>query len=113
MKDIDGLVESMKSGGKKFVFTDEGDINKSWDIEITQLYDKIFKIFQPFLIDRITTFLNIDMNYYSMNTNTRSTHVVKPLLSRELFVKQQKESCNYQTSVDMLTYLQGNSRPYM
>ena len=49
----------MKNEGEYFVLTNEGDINKFLGIEITQLDDKIFKIFQPYLIDRIISFLEI------------------------------------------------------
>ena len=44
MKDIDGFVESVKSGSENLVLTDEGDINKFFGNEINQLDDKIFKI---------------------------------------------------------------------
>ena len=80
MKDVDGFVTSMKYVSKNFVLTDEGDINKFLGIEITQLDDKRFKISQPFLIDRIISFLNIDTNDYGMDTNAKSTPVGKPLL---------------------------------
>ena len=82
MKEIDGFVASMKYGSENFVLTDEGDINKFLGIEITQLNEKTFKISQPFLIDRIISFLNIDTNNYSMDTNVKSTPVGKPLLHK-------------------------------
>ena len=111
MKDIYGFVESMKSGSENFVLTNEGDINKLFGIEITQRDDKIFKISQPFLINIITSYLNIDTNKYGMETNSKSTPVYKPLLSKEIPGKPCKESWNYRTAVGVLTYLQGNSRP--
>ena len=89
--------------------TNEGDINKLLGIEITQLDDKRFNISQPFMIDIITYFLNIDTNDYVMYTISKLTPVGKPLLSKDLSGKPLKESWNYQTSVGMLTYLQGNS----
>ena len=98
---------------KTFVLTEEGNINKFLGIEITQLDDKRFKISQPFLIDRIIYFLNIDTNYYGMDTNTKLTPVRKPLLHKNLSGKPRKENWNYQTAVGMLTYLQGNIRPEM
>ena len=113
MKDVYGFVGSIKSGSKNFVLTDEGDINKFLGVEINQLDDRIFKIYQPFLIDIITYYLNIDTNDYSMDTNAKSTPVGKPLLRKELLGEPRKESWNYQTSVGMLTYLQSNSCPEM
>jgi hypothetical protein len=49
----------MQSGPENFVLTDEGSIGKFLGIEIKHLGPKEFKIFQPFLIDRIVTFLGI------------------------------------------------------
>ena len=76
---IDSFVESTKTFKENFVLTDEGDINKFLGIEITQLDDKIFKVSQPFLIDRIVSFLKIDTNDYGMETSTKPTPVGKPL----------------------------------
>ena len=71
MKDIDGFIESTKSGSENFVFKDEGDMNKFLGIEITQLDNKISKISQPFLIGIITSFLNIDKNDYGTEMNAK------------------------------------------
>ena len=71
MKDIDGFVASMKYGSENFAITNKGDINKVLGIEMTQLDDKRFKISQPFLIDRIISFLNIGTNDYGMDTNAK------------------------------------------
>ena len=62
MKDIDGFVDSMNSGSENFVLANKGDINKLLSIEITQRDDKRFNISQPFLTDRIISYLNIDTN---------------------------------------------------
>ena len=40
--------------------TDEGDINKLLGIEITHHDEKIYKVSQPFLIDKTISILNID-----------------------------------------------------
>ena len=88
MKDINVFVDSMKSGSEKFVLINEGDINKFLGIEINQLDDKIFKFYQHFLIDRITYFLIISTNEYSIDTNVKSTPVGKPLLSKDLLDKR-------------------------
>ena len=53
MVDIDSFVKSMKGGPEKFILTDKGDINKFIGIKITQLDENIFKISQPYPIDRI------------------------------------------------------------
>ena len=96
---------------QNFALPDEGDKNKLLGIEMTRLDDKIFKIYQPFIIVRITYFLNIDRNDYGMDTNSKSTPDGKLLLSKDLSGKLCKESWNYRTEVFMLTYLQGNSCP--
>ena len=84
MKKIDGFVKSMNSGSENFVLTDKGDINKLLGIEITQLDYKIFKISQTFVIEIITSYLNIGTNNCGMDTNSKSTPVFKPLLSKDL-----------------------------
>ena len=84
MIDIGSFVNSMKDGLENFVFTEEGDINKFIGIENTQLDEKIFKISQPYLIDRIVSFLCIDKNNYGMENNAKSTPVGKPLLNKDL-----------------------------
>ena len=66
MSNIDAFVASMKSGSEKFVLTDEGDINKFLGIEITHIDNKRFKISQPFLIERIISLLNLDVNDLSL-----------------------------------------------
>ena len=111
MECIDSFVESMNTGKDNFVLPDEGEINKFLGIEITQLDDNIFKVSQPFLIDWIVSFLNIDTNDYGMETNTKPTPVGKPLLHKDLSGKTRKEDWNYRTDVGMLTYLQANIHP--
>ena len=64
MGQIDSFVKSMKTVEENFVLADKGDINKFLGIEITQLNNKRFKVSQPFLIDRIISYLNIDTNDY-------------------------------------------------
>ena len=65
------IFKSMKKGNENFVLTDEGDINKCLVIETTQLGEKRLKISQPFLIDLIISFLNIDKNDYGVKKNTK------------------------------------------
>ena len=111
MGNMNRFVDSMKNGDKNFVLTDKEDTNKLLGIEITQLDDKIFKISQPYLTDRIRSFLNIDANDHNVDTNAKSTPVGKHLLQKDLSGKPRKETWNYRTAVGMMTYLQGNTRP--
>ena len=62
MRSIDAFVNSMKNGPEKFILTDEGDVNKFLGIEITQIDDKSYELSQPFLIDRILSFLGLCNN---------------------------------------------------
>ena len=90
MDKINAFVKSMQVGPEKFTLTDEGDIDKFLGIEITHLDDKRFKISQPFLIDRIVAYLNIDSNEYGIGTNYKSTPVGKPLMHKDLSGKPRK-----------------------
>ena len=101
----------MKNREENFVLTGEGDINKFLGIEITLLDDKRFKISQPYLTNRIISFLNVDANDYNVETNAKPTPVGKPLLHKHLLGEPRKESWNYCTAVGLTTDLQGNSRP--
>ena len=69
MENINRFLDSMNNGDEKFVLTDEGDINKFLGIETTQLDDKIFKISQLYLTDRIIYFLKTDANDHNVETN--------------------------------------------
>ena len=91
MIDIDGFVESMKNGLENFVLTDEVDIKNFLGIGINQLNKNIFKISQPFRINRIIYYLKIDTNNYGMDTTSKLTPVVKPVLNTYLSGKPHKE----------------------
>ena len=91
---IDAFVKSMQVGSEKFILTDEEDIDKFLGIEITHLDDKRFKISQPFLIDGIVAYLNIDSNKHGIETNSTSTPVGKTLLHSDLSGKPRKEKRN-------------------
>ena len=108
---IDRIIQSLKDGNKDFVMTDKGDIDRFIGIKIMHLGEKRFNISQPLLINRIIYLLNIDTNTYGMDTNTKSTPVVKPLLYKDLQGNLQKEKWEYRTAVGMLTYHQANNRP--
>ena len=111
MENINRFVDLTKNRDENFVLTNEGDINKFLVIEMTQIDDKRLKISQPYLIDRIISFLKIYANDHNVETNAKSTPVGKPLLHKDLSGKPRKETCNYRTAVGMMTYLQGNSQP--
>ena len=91
MIDIDGFVESMKNGLENFVLTDEVDIKNFLGIGINQLNKNIFKISQPFRINRIIYYPKIDTNNYGMDTTSKLTPVVKPVLNTYLSGKPHKE----------------------
>ena len=59
MKDIDSFIFSMQHGSKNFILTDEGDVNKFLGFEITHNEDYYFELSQPFLIDRLLSFLGL------------------------------------------------------
>ena len=81
----------MKYGPENSVLTNEGDMDKFIGIEITQLDENIFKISQPYLIDRIVSFLGIDKNNYGMEENSKSTPADKPLFNNDLSGNPRKE----------------------
>ena len=53
MQKIDVFDKSMEVGPKTFTLTYKKDIDKFLGIETNHLDEKIFKLFQPFMIDRI------------------------------------------------------------
>ena len=57
MKEVDDFIKTLKNGPENFVLTKEGDIDKILGIEIIQLKDLQFKLFQTFLNNRIVSFL--------------------------------------------------------
>ena len=91
MQNIDAFVKSMEVGPKTFMLIDEADIDKFLGIKINHLDEKIFKISQTFLIDRIISFLNIDTNDFGLGTNSKSTPVGKTLLKKDLSGKTRKK----------------------
>ena len=103
----------MEVGPKKFTLTNEVNIDKFLGIEINHLDEKRFKISQPFLIERIISFLDIDTNDFGLVTNSKSTPIGKSILHKDLSGKHCKENWNYRIAVGMLTHLKGNSRPEM
>ena len=58
-----------------FILNDKRDMSKFLGIEIKQLDENIFIISQPFLIDRIISFITINTNNYCTENNDKSTPV--------------------------------------
>jgi len=98
----------LQHGPEKFVFTDEGSIDKYLGVNIEQLSDESgFKMTQPHLIQRILEAANIDLS----TTDSRPTPAVNPLLTRDEKGPEQKHNWKYRTLTGMLGYLQLTLRP--
>ena len=83
IKKIEAFVQSTNVGPGKLKRTDEGDTETFLGIEIPHLDDKRFNILQPFLMNRITSFLNQNTNEYGIGIILKSTPVGKPLLHNQ------------------------------
>ena len=108
---IDCLISSMQSSPENFKLTDEGGVNNFLGGEITCLNDNSFKISQPFLINRILTFLSLCNNEFKTDANSTSTPVAKGLFHCGLDRKGRKYTWKYCTAVGMLSYLQNTRCP--
>ena len=105
---IDAFISSLKNGPEKFVFTDEGSIEKYLGVDIQKLEDGSgLTLSQPHLIERILQAADIDLRM----TNDRSVPVVGPLLCKDENGPERKHEWNYRTLTGMLGYLQSTSRP--
>jgi hypothetical protein len=111
MKDINTFVKSMKDSPKRYVLTDEVDINNFLGIEIKEITRNKFELSQPFLIEQIVNLLELGQNKFDVQTKTRISPVGKPLLNKDLEGKPRKKDWKYCTAIGMLTYIQGNTRP--
>jgi hypothetical protein len=111
MIDIDQFVLSMQNGPENFVLTDEGSIDKFLGIEIKRLGPQEFEIYQPFLINRIVTFLGLKSKEYETHCNDKFTPAAAQVLNKDLHGKERKKSWKYRTAVGMMSYLQGHTRP--
>jgi hypothetical protein len=101
----------MQTGPENFKLTNRGNVNKFLGIEITKLDEQTFELLQPFLINRILSFLGLCNNKFNTDANSSLTPVAKGLLHRDLSGKPQKYVWKYQTAVGMLSYLQNTSCP--
>ena len=71
MKDIDEFVNSMRHGPENLILTDKGDIDKFLGIEIKDRGLGEFELAQPFLINRILSFLELELNGHDTSTNEK------------------------------------------
>ena len=111
MTKIDKFVESMQNGPENFILTDEGNIDKFLGIEIKRLGKREFEISQPFLIDRILSFLELDNSTLESKGNEKFTPAASQILNKDVSGKPRKRTWNYRTAVGMLSYLQNQTRP--
>jgi hypothetical protein len=107
MNRIDALLVSLHGGDEHFVLQDEGSIDKYLGVNIQQIDKDSFELTQPFLIERITSFLGIADG----KTNEKLTPVGKPLLNKDLLGVPRKYDWEYRGAIGMLTYLTGSVRP--
>ena len=66
---------------------------------------------QPFLIDQILKFLQLEDNGWETSTKGSTTPAAAQILNKDLSGKPRKKSWGYRTAVGMLSYLQCNTRP--
>ncbi len=82
-------------------------IDKYFGVNIRQIDKDSFELAQPFLIERITSFLGTADGM----TNENFTPVGKPLLNKDLLGVPWKYNWEYCGAIGMLTYLTGSVRP--
>ncbi len=70
LKSIDCLIALMQNGPEIFKLTDKGNVNKFLGIETTKLSKHTFKLLQPFLINRILSFLGLCNNKFDTDANS-------------------------------------------
>ncbi len=58
---IEQLITSLHNGTENFILQDEGSIDNYLGVNIEQFKDLSFHLMQPFLIERISAFLEMTM----------------------------------------------------
>jgi hypothetical protein len=101
----------MQNGPENFKLMDKDNVNNFLGVEITTLDKNNFELSQPFLINRILSFLGLCQIKFDTDANHSSTPATKGLLHRDLAGKPLKYSWKYHTTIGMLLYLQNTSRP--
>jgi hypothetical protein len=104
MQQINALIKLLQGGDEHFVLQDKGSVDKYLGVNIKQIDADTFKFVQPFLIERIKTFLGIKNG----KTNKKLTPVGKPLLNKDLYQVPRKYDREYCQVIGMLTYLTGS-----
>ena len=107
---IDYLVHSLEHGTEQFILMKEGTLDKFLEVDIQKVGVDGFELSQPFLIDRLVSFVE-DGCKLDLNANETPTPVGKPLLHKDENGKVCKHTWNYRTAVGMSGYLQGSTRP--
>ena len=100
------LIKSLLNGNEHFQLTDEGDLDRYLDVEITKLKDGKVALSQPLLIDRFLAVVDQDSN-----VNEKPTPATKSLLHKDVNGLPGKFKWNYRQAIGILTYLQGTSMP--
>ena len=105
---IQNFIDSLKTGTKNFVFTEEETMNQYLGIDISPLKDKKgFTLLQPLLIERIIQYFNFDPKRTKVSqSNTPSGY---PLLNKDENGPSRKATQKYCGIISMLGYLQGTT----
>jgi hypothetical protein len=107
MKIVDLVISLLKCGRGKFDLVDQGSIDKYLGLLIRDIDLSMFKMSQPFLIQRILDFLSLDEN----KSKGKETPVGKPLLNWDLDGVSRKHPWLYCGAVGMLSYLSNSVWP--
>ncbi len=107
MHPIHTLIQSLHGGDEHVVLQYEGLIDKYLGVNIKQIDANTFELAQPFLIEKIMTFLGIADG----KTNEKLTPVGKPHLNKDLQGVPRKYKWEYCGAIGMLTYLTGSVQP--
>ncbi len=101
---INALIQSLHEGDKNFILQDKRLIDKYLRVDIWQWDASSFELNQPFLIKKITKFLEIDNG----KINERLTPISKSLLYKDLDGVPRINDWEYWGAIGMLTYLTGS-----
>jgi hypothetical protein len=105
MNRIEVLIQSLHGGDENFVLQDEGLIDKYLGVKIRQIDKDSFELAQPFLVERIPSFLGISDG----RTNEKLAPVDKPLLYKDPLGIPWKYNWEYHGAIGMLPILVGVS----
>ena len=108
---IDVLIHSLIFfGTEKYIWTEEGSIDKFLGISIFKLNDNQYYLGEPLLIERIIEFIAGECST-ELNSKQSITTVGKTLLHIYFIGVTKKYGWNYQTAVGVIGYIQQNTRP--